>query len=1157
MQGALVSISRQTPRTLLYYLASLGKMTARDELLTLFWPEVPDSIARLRLRETLNKLRKGLPLENLLFTQDELVSLDFERTYVDLLEFHELTSQVGRLPWKIPPEEPLPTMIHQKLLQAYQLWRSPNVLAGAKFSSSLELDAWFSNLVNYNENIYFRILERLSDHEAAAGNLETALNMTRQLLVNHELEEALHVRVLRLLIRMGQIKEARAYYKEVQFKFQKELNSLPGPELMDLYHQIRSDTRPLVSKDTPRWNIHSSLQVLFVGRQKYLQQLHQAYQKGGSIFLLGESGQGKTRLLHEFSSQLQPPPRVLLAQCRPTESNLPFQPLTDMFRQHTTPKDWLGLPRAWANQLLILFPELSTLRSDLSPTPEANREQARSLLLEALRQLCLVLAKSQRLLLILDDSQWIDEASLTAITYLISRSPFDKQSLLIVAARPEDKNPHLEITLTVLKHSHGTSILNLSRMDLNEIDDLTHQIIGTSPSPSFVERLAQDTAGNPFFILETLHALIRQHPNPDPHNLDLQPLSESLYSLIQNRVLSLSPKAHTVLEIAALIGNEFRSGTITKASELPEVEVALALEELEDRLLFTRSELGEKPPRYRFVHDKFREALLQQISPMRAQIAHRKIAIALLAEENEQPTSQSAVLALHFEAAGEWYLAYQHWIKAAHHAHQLYAVSEASQAFLNAEKLIERCISSLDDQMIYELYREWGEMAYASNDIPVLQAMNTNLMKFGERLQSPLLKGTALVRLGNACFSSGQLEEGLEYARLAILQLSKTDNLYQLTGARTNYGVFLYMMGRITEAIQVLDSALQFVIDNKDNSLISQRANLNYEIGVCMILSGQLHKGIEHGLQSLQDFSLVNNLDGISGAYSELTLASYFLGDYSQAFHYSQQGIQAARQSQSWRMLGYHSAYRAMLELAVGNLDSMLEFIDQAIELGRRIGQADIYSSGYRVISDAFYFLEDFTKSLENIELASIENQKSFIALDIVYRMKAMHFLFERKNEDLHDLLNIINQTETSGLLTGKLLAQTALAMAYQHVEDWENAMQLAKVIQEDAHSRGFRSIVIGANLILARCEQQAGNLKETFRLLTESIQEAESIPFVWLEILSRAMLSRLQQQTGQASEKNQMRLWQLLKNLHANCQKSFFQPALQSYSKRIEKLLT
>jgi hypothetical protein len=110
-----------------------------------------------------------LPAEELLFTKGDLVSLDFEETYVDLLDFHELTSQVGRLPWKIPPGEPLPTEIYQKLLYAYQLWRSPNILAGAKFTSSQGIDIWFSNLVSYNESLYHRILERLADHEPLPG----------------------------------------------------------------------------------------------------------------------------------------------------------------------------------------------------------------------------------------------------------------------------------------------------------------------------------------------------------------------------------------------------------------------------------------------------------------------------------------------------------------------------------------------------------------------------------------------------------------------------------------------------------------------------------------------------------------------------------------------------------------------------------------------------------------------------------------------------------------------------------------------------------------------------------------------------------------------------------------------------------------------------
>ncbi len=344
---------------------------------------------------------------------------------MDLLEFHKLTSQIGQLPWKIPPTELLSEPLYQLLRKAYHLWRGSTILAGAKLSSSLSLDAWFSNIANYNENLCKRIIERLSDHEAVQGNLGEALNLARQAVLRNELDEELHARVLILMIQMGLVKEARAYFKEIQALILKEMNALPGPELMEIYNRIHSDTRPLNLKEPIHWNIHSSLQVPFIGRQKQLLQLRQAYRKGGGVIILGESGQGKTRLLQEFFSQLQLPPRLLLAKGRPTETSLPFQPLIDVLRQSTLPKEWLSLPRVWANRLQVLFPELTTLRSDLSSIPNINLEQARSLLFEALRQLFLILNKSQRLLLILDDGQWADEASLDAILYLLGRPPFD------------------------------------------------------------------------------------------------------------------------------------------------------------------------------------------------------------------------------------------------------------------------------------------------------------------------------------------------------------------------------------------------------------------------------------------------------------------------------------------------------------------------------------------------------------------------------------------------------------------------------------------------------------------------------------------------------------------------------------------------------------
>jgi hypothetical protein len=170
--------------------------------------------------------------------------------------------------------------------------------------------------------------------------------------------------------------------------------------------------------------------------------------------------------------------------------------------------------------------------------------------------------------------------------------------------------------------------------------------------------------------------------------------------------------------------------------------------------------------------------------------------------------------------------------------------------------------------------------------------------------------------------------------------------------------------------------------------------------------------------------------------------------------------------------------------------------------------------------------------------------------------MKSALFILEHKEEHIHDLQTIINQAESNGLITGRLLAQLSLAMAYRILQDWENASDLAIAIKEAGLSRGFRSFVIAANLILAHCEWQAGNRTLALSFINESIQEAESIPFVWLEIMGRVLLARFYQQTGQPSEINRQRISQLLEILNNNCQRRLFQSALQSFTKKTQQLL-
>lgn len=214
----LFSIQRRYPRALLIYLASRGRMVSRHELLTLLWGEDPDATARLRLRETLGKLKGALPDPSLLISEHDLVGLDFNAVYVDLLEFLELTRQVQAETGLSPTTSrvstaPLPHNIYQNLNKAVSLWRGPGFLSGASLPSTPSFDDWLVSKTQQVDHQRSWALEKLSEHASVMGDLEQALWYARAALENDELNEDLHEQVLRLLIQMGHRTKAREIFK--------------------------------------------------------------------------------------------------------------------------------------------------------------------------------------------------------------------------------------------------------------------------------------------------------------------------------------------------------------------------------------------------------------------------------------------------------------------------------------------------------------------------------------------------------------------------------------------------------------------------------------------------------------------------------------------------------------------------------------------------------------------------------------------------------------------------------------------------------------------------------------------------------------------------------------------------------------------------------
>ena len=464
-EGQLLNVKRRIPRTMLLYLASHENFVGRGTLLTTFWVDAPADFARRRLREALSRIRAAIPDPTVLTLYSDLVGLDPTKIHVDQRRFLNLLNSINNQPWTVPLDNPLPQPLFQTINRAASLWRGSQFMEGFDLPDSRPIEDWLRQTNQQLTHLRTRLFMRLSDHYQASGQTEEALDCAYKALESDNLNEDLHARVIRLLIIMEHYQEARQYYSFVINLFNDELNSQPSLQLVSLYRQIQIKSLATIQMSRPDWRILTSIHTPYVGHQAEFSQLDQASTNGGCVSVSGESGLGKSRLVQEFCELYASDRRILVTLCRLAESNLPFQPIIELLRNQIHTSEWQELSKIWIEPLTILLPELiSYYQSADKPRLTYDADNYRSSLFEALRQLFLLITQKMDLIVFFDDVQWADEATLSAIAYLIERPPFDKSALIILAARSEEYNPSLENFYSSLRNSSRLKIISLERL---------------------------------------------------------------------------------------------------------------------------------------------------------------------------------------------------------------------------------------------------------------------------------------------------------------------------------------------------------------------------------------------------------------------------------------------------------------------------------------------------------------------------------------------------------------------------------------------------------------------------------------------------------------------------------------------------------------------
>lgn len=385
---------------------------------------------------------------------------------------------------------------------------------------------------------------------------------------------------------------------------------------------------------------------------------------GGLVLIKGESGIGKTRLAEELMKEADPS-NVTVLLGRTVPHNLtPYLIFADAFEElfeESGESKSKPLIRADVGKELgikgwILGPKTSKGFREIELEPQFERER----LFESVAYLLLRTSKARPVLIVLDDLQWADPASLGLLHYLARR--IGTAATLIIANEDTDEtgdaaghSPTFLDTLRMLRKENLIEEISLDRLNPSEMAELVGAALKGDFSEELAEILYGETEGNPFFALESLRLFIQDGIlTKIDSTWRLQKPIERIHvplkvqEVLQRRLDGLPSTEREVLECSAVIGDTFRSSLLEKLLEIDRSKLLRSLSDLEKKYhLIYYAKDG-----YHFVHSKIRRVLYDELGEeLRAQY-HLEIAENLAGVAENGREAPLASIAYHYSEAG-------------------------------------------------------------------------------------------------------------------------------------------------------------------------------------------------------------------------------------------------------------------------------------------------------------------------------------------------------------------------------------------------------------------------------------------------------------------------------------------------------------------------
>src|SRR5438876_578196 len=409
----------------------------------------------------------------------------------------------------------------------------------------------------------------------------------------------------------------------------------------------------------------------FVGRQSEMAALEAALEQAiaGNAQVIGvvaDAGTGKSRLCYEFAERCRAREiAVYEAHGVAHGKAVPLLPVLEFFRGYfgITELDTARAARDKIAGRMLLLDE--TLIEGLPlmfdflgvsdperPAPPLGPEARQRQLLDLIRRLARARSAREPALVLYEDLHWFDRVSEEFIENVVVEITPGNRTLMLLHFRPEYHAPWMQ-------RSYYQQ-LPLLPLGPEAIKELFADLLGADPSlRPLTARVQERTGGNPFFIEELALSLVETGVVAGTRGAYrlLLPAAEvglpaTVQSVLAARIDRLPEREKRVLQTASVIGPKFSEPILRRVADLGDGDLPAALHVL------TAAEFVYQEALYPEAEYSFKHPLTQEVA-YRSQLAERRVRVhasiarAIAEVDSGKLGERAALLAYHWEHAGD------------------------------------------------------------------------------------------------------------------------------------------------------------------------------------------------------------------------------------------------------------------------------------------------------------------------------------------------------------------------------------------------------------------------------------------------------------------------------------------------------------------------